>query len=64
MSNFANVRYRLHNLVVLSSNGSLEYFPSAACQALLRALAYPLANPETLAACRADLERLRATART
>jgi len=50
--------------VIVRTWGSLEYLPSAACQALLRALAYPLANPETLAACRADLERLRATART
>jgi len=36
-------------------------FPS---QALLRALAGPLANPETLAACRSELEQLRAVAST
>jgi hypothetical protein len=44
--------------------GSLEYPPNAAYQALLRALSYPLANPATLAVCRADLERLQTTALT
>jgi hypothetical protein len=50
--------------VILRTWGSLEHLPNTAYQALLRALAYPLADPETLAACRADLERLRATAST
>src|SRR5260370_4411086 len=50
--------------VIVRTWGSLEDLPSAPCQALLRALAYPLADPETLAASRPHLEPLRAPSRT
>ena len=36
MSNFANVRYRLHNLVVLSSNGQGIDIPCAAGNGMVR----------------------------
>lgn len=48
-------------LQALNSIRNAYCFPS---QALLRALARPLANPETLAACRSELEQLRAVAST
>jgi len=48
-------------LQALNSIRHVYCFPS---QALLRALARPLANPETLAACRSELEQLRAVAST
>jgi hypothetical protein len=48
-------------LQALSQSRYVSQFPA---QVLLRAFARPLAHPETLAACRADLERLRAVAGT
>lgn len=48
-------------LQALSQSRYVSQFPA---QVLLRAFARPLAHPETFAACRADLERLRAVAGT
>jgi len=48
-------------LQALSQSRYVSQFPA---QVLLRAFARPLAHPETFAACRTDLERLRAVAGT
>jgi hypothetical protein len=50
--------------VILQALSQSRYVSQFPAQVLLRAFARPLAHPETLAACRADLERLRAVAGT
>jgi hypothetical protein len=49
---------------ILQALGNIKHVYAFPAQALVRSLARPLANPETLAACRSELEQLRAAAST